>query len=122
MRIEKIEDPDILLRDVSLSHISSLPALFCNYGFGYSRDTLLVTFHRGVCASNVTSPTTDGRTVGRQIMDNDENIFLLDGRHRLKAMQLLQVDSDLGYNQQYIQIFLIVQDTLGQSVGLKRSR
>lgn len=36
VRIKQIEDPDVPLRDVSLSHMTSMRALLCIYSFDYS--------------------------------------------------------------------------------------
>lgn len=42
------EDPDIPLRDVSLSHVTSLLALFCMYGLDYSRPSVPVPIYPGM--------------------------------------------------------------------------
>lgn len=53
--VEKIENPDIPLRDVRSSHVTSLRDSFCMYDFGYSRGTLSVNFHSAVSVDDVTT-------------------------------------------------------------------
>lgn len=47
VRSKQNEDPDILLRDSSLLHVTSLCALFRMYGFVSSRGKLSVSFILG---------------------------------------------------------------------------
>lgn len=48
VRTEQIEDPDILISGVNLSHVTSLRSLFRMYGTDYSRGTLSVSFTQGL--------------------------------------------------------------------------
>lgn len=86
LRNEQVKHPDIPLRDVILSHVTSLRALFRLYGFGYSRSTLSESSHHKVSMADVTTPSTCGMTVGRQVLNNDITVLFLDGRDFLEGM------------------------------------
>lgn len=48
VKIEQIEDPNVMLRDGCLHHVTSLSASLPMYGFDHSRGTLYVTFQLGL--------------------------------------------------------------------------
>lgn len=96
VRIGRIEYPDIRLRDVNLSHLTSLRTLICMYGSDYRRSRLTVTFHSGLSADDVTTLSTGGMTVGRQVLNNCANVFLIDERHGLEEMRQLHLEGDVG--------------------------
>lgn len=76
-------------------------------GLQYSRGTLSAAFHPEVNADDVTTPSTVGMTAGGQVMNYGPKVFLLGGRHRLKAMAQLYVDGDRSWTEQLILIRLI---------------
>lgn len=61
VRVEQINDQRISLRDGSISHMTSLRALFYMYGFDYSRETTSLAFHPKVSCYDVTTPSTGSR-------------------------------------------------------------
>lgn len=54
----QIEDVYILPCDISLFLVTSSRAFFCMYGFDYSSGTLSVSFHPGMGADDVTTPSS----------------------------------------------------------------
>lgn len=98
---EQIEDPDIPVHGVRLSHVTSPRASFCMYGFDFSRGPLSVMSHTWVCADDMTTSSTGGITAGRQVVNNGDKVLLLDGRHCLQVMRQLHVRSDVGRLQQH---------------------
>lgn len=97
MRIRQVENQGISLRDARLSHMTSLRTYFCMYGFEYSSVTVFVTNHPGENAKDVTTIYTDGMIVDLHVLNNGLKILLLDGRHLLKTMRQLQLESDRGW-------------------------
>lgn len=87
MRKKQIKDPDIALRNITLSPVTSLLASFRMYSFDYSLCSLSATLYPGVSADKVTTPSIGGMTAGRQVVNSAKKDMLLVGRHRLKAMQ-----------------------------------
>lgn len=84
------------------------------YGFEYFYGTLSVTFHLGVSAEGVTTPSTVGTKDGRQILNNGATVIFIDSAHRLQAMGQLPVECELGWIEEHNQVHLIVENTMLQ--------
>lgn len=95
VRNEQVEDLVISLPDISLSHVTSLPALSGMYGLQFSRSTLSVSFFLEVNGDYATKPSTGGMTFERQFRNNGATFLFLDCRHRLEAMQQLHLEGDV---------------------------
>lgn len=108
VRIEQIENPDNPPHAVSMSHVTSLCALFHMYGFYYSQGTLSVTFYHVLNAHDVTTSSTGGVTAGCHVLNNRAKRFFLDGRHLPQVMRQLHMGRDEGWIQQHILLRLIV--------------
>lgn len=93
--MKESEDLEIPLRDVSLSRVTSLRALFRMYGSDYSCVTLSVTVQTGISADDVTKTSTDRIIVGHQIPNNGKKLLVLDGRHRQDALRQLYVECNV---------------------------
>lgn len=78
VRIDQIQDTDILLRDVGLSHVTSSRASFQTHGFDFFRGTLSRIIYPGVSADDVTTLTTSGMTVVGKFLNNGEKVFLIE--------------------------------------------
>lgn len=89
VRIKQIEDPGIPLRQVGLSHVSSLRTSLRLYSFNYCCSTPSVTFRSKVSDDDVTTPSTVFMIVGRPVRNKESKVLLLDGRHHLKAIRQL---------------------------------
>lgn len=63
VKIEQIENRDVLVRDVNFSHKTLLHASLCMYLFDYYRSALSVSVHTKGSAEDVTTPSTSGMTV-----------------------------------------------------------
>lgn len=72
-----------------------LPASSRMYAFDYSGGTLSVTFHPELSADDMTVPSTKGMTDDGKAFSNGANVFIIDGRHFLKTMQRIHVNSDV---------------------------
>lgn len=77
VRMVQMEEPGISLRDMSLSHISSLYASIRMCSFDYFHGTLSVTFLPVVSAEDVTTLSTAGMTAARLVLNNDGKSLLL---------------------------------------------
>lgn len=95
MRIEQIEDIDILLRNVNLLPITSLHASLSLYGFYYSCGTISVTPHPMVIFEEVETLLADSMIVVHRVINERAKILLLIRRHFLEAMKHLRVESEL---------------------------
>lgn len=82
VKVEQFEKLDNLLFDVSLSYVTTLPALFCVYSFDYLCDTLSVSVPPRVSAENVTTIATGGMTVSCLVLNNCVEELLLGRHHR----------------------------------------
>lgn len=125
VRIEQIEVPDIRLHDFSLSHMTLLRALYCICDFDYSSRTLSVPFYPGVSADNMSTPSTGGMTVRRQVLINDAKGLFLDGRQCLEAMRQLHVKGDIGWLQQHILVCVLLRDdsvVIDEAKGIQLSK
>lgn len=92
--IQQIEDPDVVLRDVSSSHVTVLCASLLIFGFNCAHYKLSVTSHSAVSDDDETLSPAYFVTVGRQISNNGAKIWCLDERHFLEKMWQLHVDGD----------------------------
>lgn len=88
LKIEQIKYADIPLCDAGLLHVTSLRASLRMYGSEYSRYNLLLGFHHGLSADNVTTLLNGGITVDHKVSNNRAKFRLLDGRQRLETMQM----------------------------------
>lgn len=96
VRIEQVDDLEIPLRDASLSQGISPRDSFRVYCLDYSHGKLSVTFYPAEGSEIVTTPSTSGITVGRQVLKIGEKVLLLDERHRMEAMRQLHVERNVG--------------------------
>lgn len=87
MRIEPSEGQEIPLRSAIFWCVTSLPALFCIHRFNDFRGTLSLTIHLRLVADFVTTPLTDGTTVGRDVLSTSGKVVVLYGRYRLDGMR-----------------------------------
>lgn len=82
-------------------------------------------FHPRVSASYTTTPSTGGRTVGRQVINNGAKFLWLHGRNRLETMWQQHVDGDVGWIQQIILVRLILWEgrvAISEAEGFKLNK
>lgn len=87
--------------------MTSLPVSFRTYGFDYSLVTPSVIFHPGVSTDDVSTLLTGGKTVGSRVLNSGAKVLFLGGCHRIKRIQQLQVEDDIGWVQQHNSVHLI---------------
>lgn len=95
VEIWQIEDPEILLRNVSLSYVTSLYAAFHIYGFEYFHGTLSVTFQPERIPDDVTTLLISCMAAGPLVPNICAKVLLLNSGHYLDTMWQLHMEDDL---------------------------
>lgn len=99
--------------------MTSLRQLILSYGFHCSYGTLDLTFDVEVSAENPEMLLGRGIKAGHPILHNRAKILLLDRRHVLVTMRLPNVQNDLGWNEEHIQVCLTVRE---DKVEIRKNR
>lgn len=74
--------------------MTSLLALLCMYGFNYFCGTLSVTFYHTASAADMTTVSTDGTLVVRQVLNKGPKVLLLESFYRLGVISYFHVQRD----------------------------
>lgn len=99
-----------MLCGVSISHVTSLRALFRMNGFDYSGGSLSVTLHYRTAIEKETSISAGSMPVGFQDRNKSAKVFLLDWHQRLDSMQQMEIERGLGRIQRHMLSFLLVRE------------
>lgn len=86
LKFLQIEQPGMRLSDTSLPYVTPSCISGGKYGVNSAHGTLSVAFHPDVSADDMTTPSKDGMTARRQVLNNDANVFFVDGHHRTVAI------------------------------------
>lgn len=122
--IEQIEDLDNLLCYVSISRVTSLRSPFFMHGFDCSCSASSMSFHPGVSADYVTTPSTGKVTGAYHVLNNSAKIVLVDGRRHLKAIEQLHMKGAMVPVQEHILVLFIVWEgivAITKAIGIELS-
>lgn len=115
--LEPCDDPDIRLRDDSLSDMTALRAFSRIYGFHYSHRRLSVNFHTEMSPNNVTKSSPSALAADRPILNSGAVLLFLDGSNHVEAMLQLHRKGVVGWTQQNYGLFHCMRKQSGNQRG-----